>query len=202
MGEYTDSGHPIHILLCFSLSPTSSKGREWARRCSRLLGLPHRLPLPGLWKPVQVVQQVAQLEASCTAVQNHLPPSHSGSHPTLCSQHWSRTAELSAASHKRPIFTPHNCSTHTHKKRDQESWQPMLNLHAYLISCIFRYTVLQNIAKLFILIFFKSGLNSVKYKACFLLLSLPPSEYNPIFLWNCNILFLIAWELRTKREKQ
>lgn len=82
-------------------------------------------------------------------VQSYPPDSHSGSHPTLCSQHWSRTAELSATSHKRPIFTPHNCSKKKYKKKkNHESWQPVLNLHAYLISWIFRIHSLRKYCKI------------------------------------------------------
>lgn len=88
MGKYRDSGHLLHFLLCFSFPHfTLCKGEGRVRRCSRLLGLPHRLSLLGQQKLVQAVKHLPPLEASCMPVQSHLPLSCTGSHPTLCSQH-------------------------------------------------------------------------------------------------------------------
>lgn len=153
MGKHRDSGHLLHFLLCFSFSHfTLCNGKGWVRRCHRLLVLSRRLSLLGQQKLVQAMQHLPQLEAPCMPVQSHLPLSCTGSHPTLCSQHWSRTAELSATSHKRPIFTPHNCSKKK-KNKFHESWQPVLNLHAYLISCVFRKQSLTKYCKIIHFIF-------------------------------------------------
>lgn len=88
MGKYRDSGHLLLFLLSFSFPHfTLCNGEGWVRRCSGLLGLPHRLSLLGEQKLVQDMQHLPPLEASCMPVQSHLPLSCTGSHPTLCSQH-------------------------------------------------------------------------------------------------------------------
>lgn len=144
-GKRRDTRHLLHILLCFTLFRfTPSEGRGCARGCSRLLVLPHRLQLLG--QQMQAVQQLPQLGASCTLSKAILQP------PTLAA------IPPSAASTEAELLSCQQLLTRGQflrriivakkKKKNHESWQPKLNLHAYLISWIFRIHSLRKYCKI------------------------------------------------------